>query len=400
MRKVVVIGIILGGFIVLGLKSGLSKNAIPITVEVEDVKVGNITTTILASGELVFKEHIKLRSEILGTVEDVRVAEADRVSEGDIVLTIDPGRLNKEVEQFKAAVEQSEVSARRQALVLEQLKRQLHRQQELFDKGLIGKESFEMAQTEVELALLELSEKQAGTNQLKAQLAQVNEQLAKTIIRAPRDGIVTEVNVKKGESVIAGVTNVPGSVLLSIADPSQVLTEVHVDETDIAKIKIGQYTDIFAVAYPNEPFQGHVESIAIVASESPRGRGRGFKVKVLLDDTAGRVVKPGISCRAEIHHHSAQHAITIPLRSVIYDVKEVGGSTSKDHEVAYVFVNEDGRAVKRKIDLSISNDTYQAVKNGLDVGEQIITGPYKELHQLQDGREISVQNTAIKSENS
>ena len=119
---------------------------------------------------------------------------------------------------------------------------------------------------------VDLRSLQESLAQARAALDQSKSYCCKTLIKSPIDGIVIQVDIKVGETVIAGTTNIPGSTMMVIADPSETLTEVKVDEADIAQVREGQTADIFAAAYPDTPLSGTIQSIATVARQEHPAR--------------------------------------------------------------------------------------------------------------------------------
>lgn len=392
-KKLLLFTLLILVFVLLGVRATVTGNAVVPEVDTELVQKNNIRSSILASGQMAYKKQVELRSEVLGRVVEVLVEESDLVRKGDIVLRLDPVQLQIQVEQAQASLRQSELSVERQKLAVSQIKRKLTRQKSLFERNLIDEETFDDKSTELKFAIFDLKEKQQTLAQHRALFQQANENLDKTVFRAPIDGIVIKIDVKVGESVIAGATNIPGSTLMTIADTSEVLTEVHVDETDIAKVAIGQQANVYAVAFPRTPFTGTVRSIATTVTNSKRGRGLGFVVKVVLDDTKDRAVLPGISCRAEIFFASQKETLTVPIKAIIFE--EQIEKTDQGEMNSYVFVDNQGIAERRKIKLGIANDTYQEVTSGVSLGERIVVGPYRQIQRLKDGAEIDSNNGKV-----
>ncbi len=257
MRKaLILVGIlvlVVGGALISKMRQGGSGKE----VQVAAAEQRTIKSSVLASGRLVYREQVELRSEVIGRVSEVNVVEGQSVADGDVVLRINPEQLQAEVEQNLANRRLQEIAIERQQLTIANLERQIARKRDLFKRGLIDTDSFEMAENELQIAQVDLRSRREALSQAKAFLAQAQDRLDKTVIRSPIAGIVTSVNVKVGETVIAGTTNIPGSVMLTIADPSDVLAEINVDEADISKISTGLDADIFAVAFPDNPFQWH-----------------------------------------------------------------------------------------------------------------------------------------------
>lgn len=393
--KKLALGVVLAGVLITLTVIGYSPEKLyNVDVNTQHVHLTNLKSTILASGKLAYKQQVELRSEVVGKVMEVLVSDSDVVAKGDVVLRIDANNYQKQVEQFEAAFRQRQIAVKRENIVVQKLAKEVLRQKVLFDKQLVNEDSYESKVSELNIARYSLQEREVEVRQFKAQLEESKQSLAKTIIRSPIDGIVVAVDVKSGELVLPSASNVPGSVLVTIADPSEVLTEVHVDETDIGKIQIGQKADIFAVAFPSRPFKATIKSIATVATRSKNGFGQGFVVKMLIDNTYGLPVRPGISCRAEIFYSTSLRTLAVPISAIIYE--EDYSEASKSIR-GHVFLYEDGAAIKTPVTLGNANDEEQEVLTGLVEGDQVISGPYKTIRKLKGDENILVKNTKSSS---
>jgi len=234
---------------------------------------------------------------------------------------------------------------------------------------------------------VDLRSLQESLAQARAALDQSEELLSKTRIKSPIDGVVIQMDVKVGETVIAGTTNIPGSTMMVIADPSETLTEVQVDEADIAQVREGQEADIFAAAYPDTPLSGTVQSIASVARQAPGQASLSFLVKILLDEQDSTTIRPGMSVRADIYTQSSEETLAIPVQAVLYD-EDAGEDDEGKEEQTYVFVMQDGKAVRKDVEVGISSDSDQEITAGLEEGDIVISGPFRVLRHLNDGEEV------------
>lgn len=391
MKKALIIVAILVLVVGAPLLSKVRQGSSGKEIQVAEVEQRTIKSSVLASGKLVYREQVELRSEVIGRVNEVNVVEGQRVSENDVVLRINPEQFEAEVEQNLANRRLQEIAIERQQLTIANLERQMARKRDLFKRGLIDTDSFELAENELQIAQVDLRSRRQSLSQARAFLAQAQDRLDKTVIRSPIDGIVTSVNVKVGETVIAGTTNIPGSVMLTIADPSDVLAEINVDEADISKISTELEADIFAVAFPDNPFHGSVESIGTSARTTTAGsEGLSFLVKILLQDLGKLEIRTGMSCRGEIYTKSTEDALAVPIQSVLYDDKKKDAPRDEKEPDSYVFVAIDGKAKKRVVKIGLADDTHQEVLDGLEVSDQVIVGPYRELRHLKDGEAIKI----------
>jgi len=269
----------------------------------------------------------------------------------------------------------------------------------MFSKNLVDEDSYQAIESELSLARVDLRSLQESLEQARAALNQSEELLGKTRIRSPIDGVVIQVDVKEGETVIAGTTNIPGSTMMVIADPSETLSEVRVDEADIAQVHVGQKADVFAAAWPDTPLSGSVQSIASVARQTQGQASLSFLVKILLDEQDELAIRPGMSVRADIYTQSSEETLAVPVQAVLYDEEAGGEDGGKDKaEETYVFVLEDGKAVRKDVKVGISSDSDQEIKTGLAEGEKVISGPFRVLRKLADGDPVEETEPDVKKE--
>jgi HlyD family secretion protein len=355
-----------------------------------------VQSSILASGTLTYREQVQLRSEVIAKVKELNAEEADTVAAGDLIIRLDPESFQAQVEQQEAVVRIQEIAIERQQLQIENLQRRFARNRDLFAQKLVDEDSFEALENGLALARIDLRSRQESRSQAIAGLDQAREQLAKTEIRSPIDGIVIQVDIKVGETVIAGTTNIPGSTLVVIADTSEMLTEVQVDEADIAQVGVGQHADIFPAAFPDQPMSGTVQSIATLARRATGQQSLSFLVKVLLDEPDELAVRPGMSVRADIFTESSENTLAIPVQAVLFDDQaEVDPDKEQDKleaEQAYVLLIEEGKAVRREVKLGLSSDSDQEILEGLTDGETVIVGPYRILRHLKEGDAVTAKD--------
>lgn len=356
-----------------------------------EVKV--IRSSILASGQLAYREQVQLGSEVIGKALRVPFEEGDHVSAGDIIVALDPEQYRSLVEQQETNVRMQEIAIERQQVLLESMERRVQRQRDLFERALVDTNSYELAENELALARVDLRSRQEALSQARATLAQARDNLAKTEIRSPIDGMIIQLDVKPGEAVIAGTTNIPGSTLAVIADTSVMLTEVNVDEADIAQVQIGQSASIFPAAFPDTALPGIVETIATSAQRALGQQNLSFEVRIRLTEPDRVAVRPGMTCRAEIHTESSEGAVAVPLQAVLYDDDARSEDRSQGSaERAHVFVVDDGRARRREVTLGLSSDSDMEIVSGLSAGERVVSGPFRVLRHLRDGDPVRVSD--------
>jgi len=394
MKKILIFGGLAVLLVGLPLLSKFTGGSDAKQVEIQQVEYKQIKSSILASGTLAFREQVQLRSEVIGRVVDVLVKEADKVKKGDPVITLDPKTYQAQVDQAKARVRMAQIAIERQRLLIKNLANRYQRQKAIFAKNLVDEDSFETLQNQLSLARVDKRSLEESLLQARAALDQSQELLAKTRIMSPIDGVVIQVDIKVGETVIAGTTNIPGSTMMVIADPSETLTEVQVDEADIAQVHENQKADIFTAAYPDTPLAGTIQSIATVARAKPGQQSLSFLVKILLDEQDAMVIRPGMSVRADIYTESSEKTLAVPVQAVRYE-ESVDKDAEGKEEQAFLFIFEDGKAVRKNVQTGISSDSDQEILKGLKKGESVIVGPYRVLRNLLDGEQVEEK---VKSE--
>ena len=410
MKKKLIIAGVIAAVVALGYFKQ-SGNSDAISVNIAAAKVEEIKTSILASGTLIYKDQVQLRSEVIGQVSELFIEEGDNVSQGQVLMRLDQRSFNADVEQQQAYVRMQTIAIERQKKQLDNTKAKWLRNKNLYERKMIGQDAFELIDNQHDLAKIDLRSRQEALTQAQATLDKALERLEKTVFRSPIDGIATSVDIKIGETAISGTTNIAGSNLITISDPASILVEVQVDEADIANVRLDQDVDVYAVAFPDDALKGQVKTIATSAKRASNREGLSFTVKILLESDENIDVRPGMSCRAEIFTKVKGNTIAVPIQSVIFeesegegsDVKVRGrrggvriGSSGNSTMTSHVFVLIDGKAVKRDVELGISNDELQEVTEGVDLDEDIIIGPSRLLGKLKDGD--AVQLRKIKDE--
>ena len=397
MKKILIFAGLAVLMVGLPLLSKCTSGADAKQVDVQKVELKLIKSSILASGTLTFREQVQLRSEVIGQVTELHVDEADEVKRGDPVITLDPKSYQAQVDQSEAQVRIQKIAIERQRLLIDTLSDRFERQEKMFTRNLVDEDSFEALRSELALARVDLRSLQESLAQGRAALNQSEELLAKTRITSPIDGVVIQVDIKVGETVIAGTTNIPGSTMMVIADPSETLTEVQVDEADIAQVRVGQRADVFTAAFPDTPLTGTIQSIASVARQTPGQASLSFLVKILMDKQDTMRIRPGMSVRADIYTESSDETLAIPVQAVLYD-EVIDQDEEGAEEQSYVFVMRDGKAVRRDVEVGISSDSDQEIKSGLEEGEVVISGPYRVLKHLTDDKDVEVADPGDDSE--
>jgi HlyD family secretion protein len=399
-RKIVTVLAILGGMVLLVLVARFAGHSSGLQVETSQVEARTIRSSILASGELQYKTPVELKPEVIGKISAIPVVEGQRVRKGQVVLRLDPELFQAQVAQQQAAVQQAQIAIQSQKLTVANLQLQYDRQQQLYKQHLVDANSFDNLKNQLDLADTEMQNRAQSLQIAQAELAQSQQSLSKTVITSPIDGMITSLPVKVGETVITG-TNIAGSTLMDIADPSEVLADVQVDEADIANVKLGEDANIDAVSFPDRTLHGKVQFVASsvtdtsnsLTASSSASQGRTFEVKIAIGDKDIGLLKPGMSARAEIFTQSTPDTLAVPVQAILYE-NDPASKSLEPTTGAYVFTVQDGKAKKTPVTTGVSSDTYQAVTSGLKQGDTVVSGSYQTLHHLTDGSAVTAAPAA------
>lgn len=405
MKRKVLVGIGLVGLLCVPVAMKLLRSEPARSVETEKVAFHDIKSSILASGHLLYEEQVLLSPEVIGKVSTIFIKEGQLVSKGDLLMHLDDQSYRAEVAQQEAAVRQQRIAIEQQQLSLVNQENQFKRKIELHRVKMIADSAIDDARYAVDLAKIELRNSRSRLEQVEAILKQSNERLAKTNIRAPISGTITALNIKVGETAVASQVSIAGSSLATIANTATMITEVNVDEADIAKVAVGQEVAIHTAAYPDVAIKGEVLTIPLSPKQVGQGQGQGgtsqarnYNIKVKLSDTKQLTLRPGMTCRAEIFTASSGKSLALPLQAVLSNNDESvelapkKGDKKAKIEVKtenHVFLNKNGTAEKRIVTIGASDDTQQEILTGLVAGDAVITGPYKILRHLKHGDKVS-----------
>jgi HlyD family secretion protein len=441
-----------------------SKRGI-VGVQTGKVTKQDLTSVVTASGEIKPRHYINIGSEAFGRLTAIYVKEGDRVKKGQVLARLDSIQAEADVNSGTAAVSSAaaessaaEAAARaadeavrtaqasvdRSKAELDKVKTSFARTEQLWKSKLVAQQEFDLRRSELDSVTAAVREAEARLSQAQAQKQQVAAQLGasqkrvaqlqatlkrtentldKHIVQSPIDGVVTNLPVRVGETMVVGIQNAPGSTIMTIADMSIITSEVKVDETDIVNVSLDQAADITIDAIPNKTFKGRVieigntailRSTGVAASQSAISsqEAKDFKVVIALDAPPTEI-RPGLSCTSKITTATRQSVLTIPIQALTVRQKgdlepaKKGGKgvqaastpdpaaeKARKEEVQGVFVIQGEKAVFRKVDTGITGASDIEVLGGLKQGDEIVTGSYKVIRTMRNESRIKVDNTS------
>jgi HlyD family secretion protein len=454
--KKVLIGV--GGLLLALILVGIGihqANKGVVTVQTGKAQREDLSSVVTASGEIKPKTYVNIGANAFGKITHLYVHEGDRVRKGQLLAQLENVQSTADVAATKASLEASRTDAvaadanlntakadlARAKADFERARLDWDRAEGLFKAGVISKADYDtrkatwqtteagvaQADARVAQAKAQLDSAQRHISQTDATLTRASDVLQKTVYAAPYAGVITNLPVREGETVVIGIQNAPGSTLMTLADMSIITAEVKVDENDIVNVQLGQPAEVSIDAIPKKVFRAIVTEIgnnAIVRSTgvatsqsaSASQEAKDFKVVVTLQDPP-EDLRPGLSTTAKITTATRSNVVAIPIQAVtirrqsdlLATADEKGSvqaaapqnsasKASRDDETQGVFVIRNKKAQFVPVQTGIIGTTDIEVLNGLKEGDEIVTGSYKVLRTMKPGASIKIDNSAAKKE--
>ena len=423
-------------FTVIRAQSGYTK------VITDKAARKDLVATVSGTGQIKPKTYVNLGATAFGRITHLYVKEGDKVKRGQEVASIENVQQGANVEGQKASIAaaQTDIAAEvaaektQEANVehakadLEQKKLDYDRAKALYAAQVMAKQDYDAKKAAYDLAVATLAQSNAALAQAKAQtqsgrghlttqeatLRANIDLLGKTVAIAPFDGIVTNLPVREGETVVEGIQNAQGSTLMTLADMSVITAEVKVDETDIVNVALGQSADVTVDALPGKVFKGHVtevgdqallRSTGVATSQTTSGQeeAKDFKVVITLDNPTDEL-RPGLSTTAKIQTARKDDVVAIPIQALAMRAPDAHGAKptpaadgQKQVQGVFVLENEKGklRAHFVPVTTGITGTTDIEVTSGVKPGDEIITGTFHVLRDLKDNALVKRDTTPI-----
>lgn len=453
---------ILGLLAIIGLVAGTVIHSRSDVLAVTTAKAvrEDLDADVSGTGQIRPKTFVNVGATAFGRITHLYVKEGDHVKAGDILAKVESVQPEATVSAQNAAIQASEtdinsyIAAEKTAVAnvaeakadLQQKQLDYTRAKELYQDQLIAKQDYDAKVAAYNMAQATLQQRTAAVAQARAQTASARghmdqavanqranyDSLDKTVSRAPFDGLVTNVPVREGETVVVGIQNAEGSTLMTLADMSVITAEVKVDETDIVNVAIGQPADVTVDALPRKVFKGHVTEVgdqallrttgqATSTSTTGTEEAKDFKVVVTLDgikDNGSQIpdeLRPGLSCTAKITTAHKANTLTIPIQALVErdaakeaELFKNNGKVSPTEAApadpgkavpltqgVYVLVEEKNRLRVKFVPVAtgVTGTTDIQVLSGLKDGDEIVTGRYKTLRILKSGLAVKRDNS-------
>lgn len=405
-------------FAVAGNKLGWFGQGDTVEVATEKVEKRTIVETVSASGKVQSETEVKLSSEVSGEIVELHVKEGDAVKKGQLLCRVRPDILQSGYDRAvaslnsqKATLASSQQQLRQSEASFRNTESKFKRNSELYKNKVISAAEFDAIRAEYESAKANLESmrqgvigSQFGVEQSSAVVKEAADNLARTTIYAPADGIISKLSVELGERVV-GTAQMAGTEIMRISNLKAMEVSVDVNESDINRVSVGDDADIEVDAFQGKKFKGVVTEIASSASivGTSADQVTNFIVKVRILDTPNEsysIFRPGLSATVDIHTEKIS-GITVPIQSVTTREEEKketarsersGSEEQKEEKEStepvkeYVFVYSNGKVKQVQVKTGIQDDTHILVTSGLKVGEEVVVRPFTAISKtLKDG---------------
>jgi HlyD family secretion protein len=382
----------------------------PVEVRLEKVQKRDLVAYVTASGQVQPHTKVDVASDVSGRIVKLAVKEGDAVKKGQFLLQIDPSTYQADVQREAAGVASARADLARAKANLEQSQSAYRRSSEIVksNPALISAEQIEQLKTTVDVNDALYQAALHTVDQMNAALQNSQSSLAKTTILAPMDGRITRLAVQQGETAVPGTFNKDAALLLTISDMSVLETKVKVDETDVARLHVGDTAQVLIDAFPDTTFRGKVTEIAhsaVTAGTTATGssdQAVDYEVRVqLLDPPLD--TRPDFSATAKIVWDARKNVLSIPIIALTVREHEanenrdsaavvLGKKATKDiaqRDVEGVFVvGKDNHVSFRPVKVGIPGEEYFEVLSGLQEGETVVAGSYQAIRTLHDSTAV------------
>ncbi len=400
-----IVVVLLGGGAIFATTAAKRGNK-GVEVRVEPVEKRDLVASVTASGQVQPRTKVDVAADISGRITRLAVKEGQWVNKGEFLLRIDPASYEAAVQRAEAGLSAAKAQAAQARANALQAQRNYDRSLDIrkTNAQLVSDESLEQLKTQAEVNQALLESATHNVDQANASLSDSRSSLAKTTILAPMSGRITRLAVEEGETAVPGTFNKDAATLLTISDMSVLETKVKVDETDVARISLGDSAVVQIDAFPDTTFRGKVVEISNSSVRAASTTGSNteqavdYEVKVQLLNAPSET-RPDFSATAKIVTDSRKQVLSIPIIALTVrenealktadsavtlgraPVKEVG---KRDVEGVFV-VGTDNKVTFRAVKVGIAGDRYFEVVSGLKDGERIVGGTYQAIRELKDG---------------
>ena len=408
MKRALLIGagvLALAAIVLVSLVSGREKSGVKVYVETATRQP--LTQSVKSSGQIQPRIKVNISAHVIGKIERLHVVEGATIAAGAPFLELEREAFLAARDNSSAQLAMSNTELRQAVISAADEAAKMNRAEKLASQGISSVEALEAARLRRASADLRVEQAREAIKQSRALLAKADDDLRKTTIYAPISGRVIALNAEVGEVVVSGTMNNPASVIGTIADLSEILAEIDVDETEVVHLASGQSVTLKVDAIPDREYAGKVVEIGSSGySKASQPDVTFFRTKILFG-APDEALRPGMSARAEIQVSTHPEALAIPIQAVVERTPKPGSVSAGKPDAAkpavpasVVFVVANGHAKSVAVRSGISDATKVEIVEGLTGGEQVITGPYRALRRLEDGDPVRVTTPELEQRGS
>ncbi|MCH7594982.1 MAG: efflux RND transporter periplasmic adaptor subunit [Planctomycetes bacterium] len=380
---------------------------VALTVDVAKPQRGEIIHLVQAPGDVEAVLEVDVSSEIVAKIEEMPVQEGDTVKQGDLLCRLDDRFLRADVESGNARIAQLEAAMVQSNADLDKAVRDLARQVKLSENDATSDVELRDYQTKRDKARAVHEMRRQELIQAQAALKRIHENLARTIIRSPIDGVISRLRAKQGEVVVTGTMNNPGTVIMTISDLSQMQVRTRVDEVDVPLVRAGQTARVYLQSDQDNPVPARILRVAAKGSK-PTGRDVVTFETILTVLSNEERIKPGMTANVEIEVARKTDVITVPVEAVVHRMRkelpesvveafdksqagiDMSARARQAQYIKVVYVMDDDVAHVRVIEPGIADTRRVELLSGVELGDTVIVGPYRSLDQLKDGTKVAL----------
>lgn len=403
-KKIIWFAVIATALIVLLIYTGVRKNAKGITVEIMEISKKTITEVIPANGKIQPVVEVKISPDVSGEIVQLDFEEGDEIKKGELILKIKQDVYISIRDRAEASLNSVKAQLSQQKAQFIQTEQEYSRNKKLYDQNAISESEYEASYAQYEMAKAQIEAAEFNVKSSEAALKEAEENLTKTVIYSPMDGIISRMDVEQGERVV-GTSQMAGTEMLRIANFDRMEVLVDVNENDIIRIEQGDTAEIDVDAYPSRSFMGVVTQIANSAKNAGTSLDQvtNFEVKIyILPESYENLTsenklpfRPGMSASVSIRTDSRENVLAIPLKAITTrdDLLEdsVKKSLGMNESVEQVFIlNSDNTVSVKKITTGIQDLYDIEILKGLSDEDKIVTGPFNAISRtLREGSVVT-----------
>jgi HlyD family secretion protein len=364
-------------------------------VRLEPAIRGELVRMINAPGSIEPEKLVNISSEVSGQIIELPFQDGDIVSKGDLLAVIDDEDLQARLDAVQAALDSEKARRESAKADRDQASAEFERVSELYDAGDVSRSEYDSVRSRSQSAEANLRMVDHSITRAEANLAQARKDLRNTKILAPMDGAIVRIHAEVGETVLGTSTNV-GSVIMELADLSQMLMRAQVDETNIGPVRASQRADVSLNAYPDRVYKGSVRRVSLQRQVSRDGTGY-VEVEIPLEVPEGETLYTGLTANVDIAVETLDDILKVPSQAVLdRRVEQIPdeiktGNPNVDLRKTFtrvVFRLIDGKSVVTPVTVGASDLTHTVIVSGLEEGELVVSGPYKILADLEHDRRL------------